>query len=247
MLHKTRGIVLKTVKYAESSIIAKVFTEKFGLRTYIINGLSGKNGRSKKVLLQSMSPVHLTVYEKHSADIQHVKDIESAFVFKTIYNDFRKSAILVFINEVVYKTLHEEAPNEDLFCFLFDTIAALDEEEKYLSGFHSVFMMSFARFLGFFPRNTFSSETPIFDMQEGMFVACQPLHSDYIHDEMSRSFSEILNGNPDLSTSNIQMRNDLLEKIIRFYALHVPSFGEIKSFNILKQVFDVQRKTVVYQ
>ena len=39
MYSQTKGIVLSSVKYSESSIICKVYTAKLGLQSYIVNGV----------------------------------------------------------------------------------------------------------------------------------------------------------------------------------------------------------------
>jgi DNA repair protein RecO (recombination protein O) len=242
MLYKTRGIVLKNIKYAENSQITKIYTEKFGLRTYFIKGLSGKNGKARKVLLQSLSLVNLNVYEKQSSDLQYVRDVESAYFFQSVYTDIRKSSILLFLNEIIYKSLKEETPNNELFDFLFRSIVELDEIKEHVSFFHIIFMIRFTKYLGFYPQNSYSQKSQVFDMPEGLFVASHPLHNDFFHEETSRVFSAILEGNYDVFYHQPALRNSLLDNIIRFYSLHVPVFGEIKSLFILKQLFDEQRK-----
>ena len=47
MTHKTRGIVLRSIKYGETSLVVTVFTELFGIQTYMVNGVrSSKSARS---------------------------------------------------------------------------------------------------------------------------------------------------------------------------------------------------------
>ncbi len=42
MLYTTQGIVLSHIKYRETSIIAKVFTEALGLQAYMVHGVRTK-------------------------------------------------------------------------------------------------------------------------------------------------------------------------------------------------------------
>jgi DNA repair protein RecO (recombination protein O) len=192
MLHKTRGIVLKTIKYADNNLIAKIYTEQFGLRTYFVKGLSGKSGKARKALLQSLSLINLHVYEKQSADIQQIRDIECAYFFQNIHSDIRKSTILVFLNEVLYKTIIEEAANPELFGFVFQSIIQLDNAEENIAIFHAIFLIQLTRYLGFYPQNSYSEKYRYFDLTEGSYVKEQPLHSDYFDGELSRVFSAIL-------------------------------------------------------
>ena len=45
MTHKTKGIVLRTVKYGETSVIVTILTELFGLQSYLINGVRSSSRR----------------------------------------------------------------------------------------------------------------------------------------------------------------------------------------------------------
>ena len=49
MLHQTKGIVLRTIKYGETSIVVNIFTELFGIQSYLVNGVraSSKKGTGK--------------------------------------------------------------------------------------------------------------------------------------------------------------------------------------------------------
>jgi len=43
MIFKTRGIVFRFTKFKETSIIVTIFTEVFGLQSYIVNGVRSKS------------------------------------------------------------------------------------------------------------------------------------------------------------------------------------------------------------
>ena len=47
MRYKTYGIVLSNIKYRETSIIVRILTEKFGLQTYIVNGVRSAKAKGK--------------------------------------------------------------------------------------------------------------------------------------------------------------------------------------------------------
>ena len=54
MIHKTKGIVLRAVKYGETSLVVTIFTELFGLQSYLVNGVRTptKKGTAKANLFQ---------------------------------------------------------------------------------------------------------------------------------------------------------------------------------------------------
>lgn len=238
MLHATRGIVLKTVKYSESSIIAKIYTEHFGLRAYIVKGVTGKKTHHKKSLLQGLSLLNLVVYEKPNSNLQNIREVEHAFIFKTIPYDIRKSTITMFLNEVLYKSLVEEVANNEIFNFIFNRLTGLDTSNDLISEYHIRFLIDFSGYLGFLPRNNFSRNNRFFDMQEGIFVSEKPWHDNYLEEETSRKFSAALQNTSGRICNTQPWRNELLQKIIQYYSLHVPAFGELKSYEVLKQVLN---------
>ena len=154
MLHKTRGIVFKTTDYAESSVIVQIFTEKFGLQSYLINGI--KRPKSK-IKLNSLQPLHLldmVVYHKSSGNIQRVSELRHQPVFLSIPYDIVKSSVTMFLNEVLYKSFRQHEPDEVLFEFLFNAIEILDRISKGISNFHLYFLLRLTRFIGFYPDTT---------------------------------------------------------------------------------------------
>ena len=63
MIEKSEGIMLRTVPYAESSVIARVYTRREGLQSFIMGGARGKSG--KAALFQPLTLVDLVYYDKH--------------------------------------------------------------------------------------------------------------------------------------------------------------------------------------
>ena len=47
MLATTEGIVLHTIKYGESSVIATIYTRDFGRQSYLVNAAHGKHSKNK--------------------------------------------------------------------------------------------------------------------------------------------------------------------------------------------------------
>ena len=241
MLHKTRGIVFRQIKYSETSVIAKIYTELFGLQSYLIRGVRNKKSKIKPALLQHLSLVDIVVYHKEKKDIQHIKEIISAFRFTSIPFDIKKSAIVIFLNEILYKSIKEEEANSELFNFLFNSIQILDLKKNRVSNFHLLFLIQLTKFLGFFPKGNFSNENVTFDLQEGIFIKSETQteyltgmpFSKYLFDLTNTSFE-------DLGSLLIlpKYRNELLNTILKYYRLHLPGFGSIKSYQVLQAVFN---------
>jgi DNA repair protein RecO (recombination protein O) len=239
MLYKTRGVVLNSVKYSETSVIVKIYTEEFGIQSYMVRGVRSKSAKIKPALLQNLSLVDLEVYFKEKKSIQNIKELRPGFVFSSIPFDMKKSAVAVFINEILYKSIREEESNSALFEFIYESIKLLDLESNSIANFHLLFMVQFTRFLGFFPKNNFSLQTDTFDLQEGLFKKTnQPAElllkmpeSQYLYYLVNTSFD-------NLKTLKIPsaIRGQLLESLIKYYTLHLPSFGTVKSHLVMKEI-----------
>ncbi len=239
MLHKTRGIVFKVTDYSESSVIVQIFTEKFGLQSYLINGI--KKPKSK-IKLNSIQPLHLLdmiVYHKTSGNIQRVSELRHQPVFQSIPYDIVKSSLTLFLNEVLYKSLRQHEPDEVLFEFLFHAIEILDSLNSGLANFHLYFLLRLTRFLGFYPDNTYASPSAWFDLKAGNYSKAQPPHNLIVEPPFTAIWVNILHSNFD-NLQNLHIsgpdRKVLLEKIIMYYRLHIEGFGDVRSVGVLEEV-----------
>src|SRR6478609_8208102 len=118
MVHKTRGVVFRFTRYGETSIIVNIFTETFGLQSYIVNGIRSTAARNKIALYQPLTLLELVVYHRPNANINRIKEVRCLHPYQTITSDVRKSAIALFLNELVNKTVKEESHAAELGEFL---------------------------------------------------------------------------------------------------------------------------------
>ena len=241
MLIKTRGIIFRSIKYSETSIITDIFTEEKGLRTYIISGVRKKNARVSASLLQVMSLVDLVVYHRDDKDMTRIKEIKAAHVYQSLPFDIAKSSVGQFILELTRKAIREPEENEPLFNFVFDTFCFLDETEFSFSNLHLFYMLGLTRFLGFMPSDNYSKNRPFFDLREGIFVHEKDMHGYFLKEEQSELIHQLLQS--DLTTIHeVKMdrdtRKQLLRKLIVFYRLHIENFPDLNSYQILEEVLE---------
>ncbi|GGI22375.1 DNA repair protein RecO [Pedobacter mendelii] len=237
MLHKVRGIVLKTTNYSESSVIVQVLTDKFGMQSYLINGVKKPKAKIKMNVLQSLHLLDMVVYHKVNTNIQRVSEVRQTPVFKSIPYDMIKTSVVIFLNEVLYKSIRQQSADDSLFNYIYNSIAWFDEIEELNPNFHLSFLLKLTRFLGFSPNDKRRKDQVYFDLQEGEFVSKPPIHSNYLQLEDALSFIALFNLPLDkiseIKMSNAQ-RRFLLDKILVFYTLHTASFGEVQSHKILE-------------
>lgn len=221
MIFKTRGIVFRFTKFQETSIIVTIFTEQFGLQSYIVNGVRSKSSKNKIALYQPLTLLNLVVYHRENANIERIKEISCLHPYRTLATDVRKSTLAIFINELLNKTVKEESHVEDIFEFLCDSLIILDQLETGYENFHLIFMLKLARYLGFGVQN-------INEIIGGKIV----------DKETENILAELLRAEYDspLKISNMQ-RRIVLDLLVKFYHEHMEQLGEIRSLQVLREVF----------
>lgn len=241
MLLKTRGIVFKTIKYSETSIIADIYTEKKGLRKYIISGVRTKKAKINASLFQLMTLTDMVVYERESNSLNRTKEVRAAYVYHSLPFEIKRSAIGLFMVEVARKTIIEAEENPSLFNFLFDTFVHLDQSPHNVANLHFIFLLQLSGFLGFEPVDKYSEHTPFFDLKEGIFTASPPVHPYYTDKGHSDLFSQLLQSDRDhchLIKMTRAERKKLLQHLLDFFRLHIENFPTINAHTILEEVLE---------
>ncbi|MEO9803309.1 MAG: DNA repair protein RecO [Reichenbachiella sp.] len=229
MLYKTRGIVLSYIKYRESSIIARVYTENFGIQSYIINSVRSQRSKKGLALLQPLTVLDMVVYYKgeKSDGLQRISEYKPAYSFSSIPFDVKKSAMALFVTELLSKVLKEEDDQGQVFEFLYQFILALDQKKEGYECLHLFLMVQLTHFIGF-------------GINDG-----QELENDELLYDLSISYKEVRQVIVDLNSSDLlanfnlksRLRRDTLNYLIEYYRLHVVGFKELKSLDVLTQIF----------
>jgi DNA repair protein RecO (recombination protein O) len=226
MLIKTRGIVLSFLKYRETSIIARIYTERRGVQNYIVNGVRKAKPPGRIALFQPLTLLELVAYvPRQGSDLTRLSEFRCAEAFRTLPYEMRKSSVALFLSEVLSKSVREEEENEPLFRFLHDSILAFDEQSVGTENFALLFLLHLANYLGF----GVLAGTAMGPGQ-GSGIATVRLR------EFEQYFDELLHTPAAVSIPNGQVRRELLTVLIRYYQLHVEGLGEVKSLDILSEV-----------
>lgn len=243
MIHKTKGIVLKSVKYGETSLVVTIFTELFGLQSYLVNGVRtpSKKGTAKASLFQSAAILHLIAYRNELKNLQRLKEFQWAFLYQNILSDVRKNAVALFMIELLSKCLKQPEANAELFYFVEDALHHLDEaNDTVTANFPLFFALHLAVFFGFRISDEFTDNIYYLDLEEGRFVEEQPKHSHYLQDREAAAVSHILKiMQPDELQEvalNQEMRRRITHALEEYYALHIPDFGTMRTLPVLREV-----------
>lgn len=237
---KTRGIVLRTVKYGETSIIADIFTEEKGLRTFIAGGVRTAKTRMPFGLFQPMTVVELVSYFRETDNsLNRLKEVRAAEVFTGIPFDLRRGAVALLMAEVCRKCIHDSDEHRTLFEFLLDYLRWLDTTPHPTNHLHLHFLIHLSGHLGFQPVAEPDNEGLFLDLKEGVYTDSPPMHAWYLAPEQTEHWEALLHipleechevgiSRPD--------RKALLQKLLSFYRLHVPGFSEIHTPDVLESI-----------
>ncbi len=223
MLHKTSGIVISHVKYGESSLIVKIYTEAFGLKSYIVNSVHTKASKTKAAYFRPLSLLDLVVYNKDASSIQRISELKSLYTFSSLPYEKNKILIGIFIAEVLSKTLKEEHADVDLFQFLVSSLTTLDKSENNYINFPLIFLFKLSAYLGFFP----SSVNDFYISLPGVRLT---LEEEGIINELSIVEGDMLPG------INNTIRRHLTQLMINFYRYHLDNFNNFNSLEIIKEI-----------
>lgn len=240
MLHKSRGIVIHALKYSETSLVVKIYTEAFGLQSYLVKGARSRKASISHNLFQPMTLLDLVVSHKEGGGLQHIREAGMAEPFHSLSSELRKRTIVLFLSEVLLKSLREDETNAGLFEFLVSSMRFFDLQKKGVEFFHLYFLLHLSRYLGFFPQGEAIQTDSFFDLREGRFTVLKPAHPDFLDSRTGRLFARLMTSRavdlPDLPFSNTD-RKDLLDALLLYYMIHQGGMGSIRSAEVLREVF----------
>ncbi|MBC8321679.1 MAG: DNA repair protein RecO [Bacteroidetes bacterium] len=246
MLLKTKGIVIKQIKYSDSGVIVKIYTEELGVLSFFVRGLRSRKParptagpRNKAAMFQPLTMLELVISYSENKSLHSINEVSVWYSYQSITENMIKRTLLFFINEVLYKCLKEETENKELFDWIHKALVWLDLADKDFVNFHLVFMMHFSMFLGFYPKKKPSENHTVFDLQEGRFCNNLPVHPYYVTGETARLLSKIQETkfeDSDKLNINNKNRKIILETLITYYSIHMPAIGEFKSLDVLSVV-----------
>lgn len=235
---ESKGIVLRTLKYSESSLICDIYTETVGLRSFIIS--NSKSAKNKTNLLQTMNLIDLVFYDNTDSKLNRIKEVFLTFPYKSIGIEVVRSCVGTMMLEVTRNVVKEHEPNQDLFDFIVNWFKLLDSESPKLKFFHLKYMIELTDHIGFSPLPNYSASNPYFDLLAGEFVeeryqgqTSLDLRLSYVMNSLLTSDLDAINLANDISAKE---RDNMVDEVIRYYELHVPNFRKIKSLEVLKQI-----------
>jgi len=242
MLQKTNGIVLRSIKYGETSLVTNIFTSVYGVQTYMVQGVRTATAkRNRAAALQPATLLNMVVYQQPQKNMQRIKEFDAAYIYTSLHEEVVKNSIALFSVEVLLRLLPEHAPLPEVFDLAYDYFIQIDKMPlQAIANFPLYFIIQCSRIMGYELKGGYSEETPYLNLQEGAFTSNPPLLHHYLNDEDARAIDHLLPIEDVYKLAEIQLsaatRFRLLEWYIAFLQQHSQHMGNIKSMAVLQAI-----------
>lgn len=242
MLHKTNGLVLRSIKYGDSSLITTIFTDVYGIQTYMVQGVRSVKARQNRAgFFQPGMMLELVVYMQPQKNMQRIREFQPAYIYTTVQESVVKNSIVLFSAELLLRLIPEHAPMPVLFDFTFNYFKLLDTTStEHVANLPLFFIVQCCRFLGYELTGDYSVATPHLNLQEGGFTAHAPASIPYTKDEDAIALNTFLREDDydrlKATEMNAAMRFRLIEWYIAFLKQHTQHMGNIKSLQVLQTI-----------
>lgn len=233
---KTKALVLSSIRYQEKSLVVKCLTQEVGVQTFFVRNAFAKGKNASKIAyFQPLMMLEIDFVHKNKGGLEYFKEIKLAHTYSSIYYDFSKNSIAIFIAEMLHNINTEQNQDEQLFLFIEAALLWFDTHDE-THNFHLIFLLELTKYQGFYP-NMLDKEYSFFNSEKGIFtdlyeVGCfdrqeselfkKLLHLKFHHDQ------KVFKGSD---------RRTLLNLLMHYYGQHIAKFRTPNSLEVLKEVF----------
>lgn len=276
MQETLRGIVLRTVKYGDTSIIVDLFTESHGRMSFMASTSRAKRSVRSVSFWQPLSMVEFSAeLLPNGGKLPRPSDVRTYYNYIDLPFSPIKSTLALFLAEFLSAALREEKENTPLYRYIESSLQWLDlaDSPASIANFHLAFLMHLSRFIGIYPNldvsGNLNPNSPLsavhspqstvhsqlstfncplstvnsqlyFDLLAGTYCDRQPSHAHFLRNEEARVLPVLFRMNyPTMHLFRLSRRERqrILHVLNEYYRLHVPGFPELKSLEILQELF----------
>lgn len=241
MLIKSRAIVLRMRKYNDEGRIADLFTEAEGRQSFFVRVSRSPRAAVRPALFQPLSLLHVEWNRREGRRLLRLRSAVQPAPFASLPYHPYKAAMALFVAEFLGHVLREDQEPRLPFLYVSHSVAWLDACAEGFSNFHIVFLLQLSRYLGFYPNlEGGREEGAYFDLLNSCFSRRRPAHPHFLQPDDARWLPLLMRvryetmGRLRLSG---ETRSRLLSFIDEYYRLHVPDFPEMKSAQVLQDLF----------
>jgi len=237
------AIVLNSVRYDDSSSVVHLFTRSCGTESFAASRPRSQNS-AHKALSSLLSPLNILSFQwdhRPTRQLHRFRGSVSATpVWQTIPYHPVKRAVTLLLAECMAAMLREEGENKPLFDFVTASLQWFDNASDGYANFHLVFLLHVARAIGVAPDVATYAPGYSFDIESALFVASAPSSPLVMTPPDAEALYRLCQTDYD-NMSSIGLahtdRRRLLVYMNRFFTVHLPAFPQLKSPDILAELF----------
>ena len=234
---ETKAIVLSSLKYGETSLIIRCFTQEFGLKSFIAKGVFSKKKRNTSLYFP-LSEIDLSFQPKsNEQQLVFLKSAQASYYYESLHFHPIKSAIVFFLAEILNLVLKEESSNQEVYFYIEHSLKEFDQKKEDFADFHLIFLLQLSHFLGFYPN--LEQDGNLFDLENGFFSNSNS-SINMLKASETVLFKKLLELNfteDSKNTFNQSQRSLLLEILVKYYQIHTTNFKKPKSLQVLHELF----------
>jgi len=255
MIVKTDAVILKTMKYRETSKIVTLYTRQFGKMSAIAKGARGMKSKFGAAL-EPMSYVSVVLYKKENRALQYITESEIAKPFRNLSNQIERMSVGMSIVELMNMVMHDEEENPLIFRLLVETLNAVDSATRNTGNLFFFFEVQLASLLGFkpnFDRCAVCDEVLAFEAASGFSISfdlsqgggiCSSCASNHdvgtkISLQAFKVMERLLHSRVDAVT-NISLsdtvRSEIANTLHQYLKYHVEGMRNLKSAEVFAQI-----------
>ena len=229
---KTEGIIFKSLKYSETSLILDVYTLEKGLESFIVSGVRKSKSKTANVF-QPMNIIEFLALDSESK-LCRIKEAKLNHIYNELNRNVIKSAIGMFLIDLCRSSIIDKEPNLALYRFIRQSLIEVDQMTTSLAYVPLNFAITLSAYLGFQMQNNYSEDNNCFELMEGSFTAGVQ-HKYILNKDLSYVLHCVMNGKNTHEITKIE-RNALLDELLKYYKLHIDGFKELKSLSVLRAI-----------
>lgn len=231
MLIHTKGILLKTNVYGNTSLICQLLTVEHGLVSLMFKGIRTQKQRNQLAQLQPTAILSVVFQQKPSRQIHPVSTFQSEFSFLHILSSPHKISILFILQELLWKVhkYHPLEPQELEF-----HITSLHELSNNFSHHFLLFwLIDLIQILNLEPNLIPPDPSCTFSLEEAIWT----YQNTGVNCHFMGYWNQISNRrNQPIELSAVE-RHELIEILIAYLQAQITDFGQIKSLDIIRSIY----------
>lgn len=239
-LRKEKGIVLRSFKYGETSLILDILTENFGLKSFIIQSVRKAKSRTSPSSVQLMAAVDIDFYLKEDTELFQLKEIRSNRLWISIYSDMRKIAMSMYMAEVTRKVVNKYENHIEIYDLLSLSLEQL-ENSHHAWSLHLWYTVHLKVYSGFSLIQKKIGSDQFYDIRSGDILNVPPNHGFYFDEKMMqllRELEQLPIEQIDEVIMGRNLKNNMLDNLLEYFKIHIHNFNNIQSLDVLKTVFE---------